>query len=676
MKKTFYITTPIYYANSLPHLGHLYTTTVVDAVNRYKKQRGFDTYFLTGTDEHGLNIQRAAEENKRTPKEQVDFIVDEYKKMYSDFGLTPENGSYDIFMRTTNDFHYEGVQKFWNQMASNKTPKGNSTIYKDFYKAWFCAACAEFKTETEFEMRDGEEVPRCLVHEQPLDRVEEESYFFRLSDYEEILLEKIENTDLIRPESRRNEIISFIKSGLQDLSISRDKKNVSWGVPVPNDDNHVMYVWVDALSNYLTAIGFGNETQSKIGWEKYWENAHHFVGKDILRFHTVYWFSFLLAAGIELPKSVYAHGMWLDGDGRKMGKTLGNVIQPKVLHEHFSTDDLRYFLLREMSFGQDGKFSYRNLIERANADLAKGLGNLSSRTLSMITKYCDGLVPDGTIHEENFIYAKRANVSPDAQELVSVLELARDEFLREFNEFNFNAGLEAIWKVIARIDKTITESAPWNLVKDEKQKETLNAVLYRATETLRWLCVLLHPVMPESTRNIYSQIGLIEDISKLDPAELKWGDLNAETKIGETSPVFPRLDENKIMKAIAEKQEEENQANEEAENNYISIDDFFKVELRAGEVLECEPVEKSEKLLKCKVDLGEESPRQILAGMAQYYSPEEMVGKKIVVVANLKPRKMMGMESQGMICAASIGDDDKPVLATFGEDVPNGARLK
>ncbi|NNF00757.1 MAG: methionine--tRNA ligase [Pyrinomonadaceae bacterium] len=674
---TFYITTPIYYANSLPHLGHLYTTTVSDVVHRYKKQRGFETFFLTGTDEHGINIQRAAEDNKRTPQEQVDFVAGELKKMFADFRLDEAGGGYDIFMRTTNEFHYEGVQVFWKQMAENSTPKGNSTIYKDFYKAWFCAPCAEFKTETEYEIREGEEIPRCLVHEKPLDRVEEESYFFRLSDYSEILLEKIEqNENLIRPESRRNEIISFIKGGLQDLSISREKKNVSWGIPVPGDKDHVMYVWVDALSNYLTAIGFGNKTQENIGWEKFWQNAHHFVGKDILRFHTVYWFSFLIAAGIELPKTVFAHGMWLDGDGRKMGKTLGNIIKPQVLHELFQTDGLRYFLLREMSFGRDGKFSYENLIERANADLAKGLGNLSSRTLSMITKYRDGLVPDGTIHEENFIYAKRAGVSPDEQELVSVLESTREEFIREFDDFNFGSGLEAVWKVIARIDKTITESAPWNLIKDEDQEETLNAVLYRATETLRWLCVLLHPVMPESTKNIYAQIGLDDDISKLDPAQLKWGDLKPGTKIGETAPVFPRLDQNKIMKAIEEKQEEENEAAKAAENNYISIDDFFKVELKVGEVLECESVPKSEKLLECKVDLGEEDPRQILAGMAQHYSPEDMVGKKIVVVSNLKPRKMMGMESQGMICAASVGEDDKPVLATFLEDVPNGARLK
>ncbi|MDQ3635559.1 MAG: methionine--tRNA ligase [Acidobacteriota bacterium] len=676
--KTFYITTPIYYANSLPHLGHLYTTTVADVVNRYKKQRGFETFFLTGTDEHGINIQRAAEENNRTPKEQVDFVAEQYKKLYVDFNLTAENGGYDIFMRTTNEFHYEAVQNFWKQIAENKTPKGNSTIYKDFYKAWFCAACAEFKTETEYEIGVGEEIPRCLVHEKQLDRVEEESYFFRLSDYEEILLEKIENDEnLIRPEARKNEIVSFIKSGLQDLSISREKKSVSWGVPVPGDVNHVMYVWMDALSNYITAIGYGNEQQKNIGFEKFWQNAHHLVGKDILRFHSVYWFSFLTAAGIDVPQMVFAHGMWLDGEGRKMGKTLGNVIEPKFLKEHFQIDAVRYFVLREMVFGQDGKFSYENLIERANADLAKGLGNLSSRTLSMITKYCDGKIPDGTIHEENFIYAKRANVSPDEQELVSILELARDEFLRKFDDYDFSVALETLWKVIQRIDKMITESAPWNLVKDENQQETLNAVLYRSTETLRWLCVLLYPVMPESMKAIYSQIGLSEDISTINPADLKYGELKSGTEIGETEGVFPRLDADKIMEDIIKTENgKRKMENEEIEDNFINIDDFFRVELKVGEVLECEAVPKSDKLLKCKVDLGEENPRQILAGMAQYYSPEEMVGKKIVVVANLKPRKMMGMESNGMICAASVGDGDKPVLATVMEDTPNGARLR
>ena len=673
MMKTFYITTPIYYANSLPHLGHLYTTTVADIVRRYKKQRGFDTFFLTGTDEHGINIQRAAETNQRTPKEQVDFVADELKKMFADFGLGKEDGGYDIFMRTTNEFHYEAVRYLWQQISANNTPKGNSTIYKDFYSAWFCAACAEFKTETEYEISDGEESPKCMIHEKLLDRVEEESYFFRLSDYDEILLDKIENIPgLVRPEARKNEIISFIKSGLQDLSISREKKSVSWGIPVPGDADHVMYVWLDALSNYVTAIGYGNEKRSGIGFEKFWPNTQHFIGKDILRQHTVYWFSFLLAANLPLPASVFAHGMWLDTRGRKMSKVLKNGIDPKSLSRNFQTDAVRYFFLREMVFGQDGKFGYENLAERANADLAKGLGNLSSRTLSMIDKYREGMVPDGTIHDKSFIYAKRVGVSPDEQELVSILESARDKFVRKFDDFEFSEALEALWRLITRIDKMITESAPWKLVKDEDQQETLNAVLYRSVETLRWLCVLLYPIMPKAMSEIYSQIGLSDDISKINPASLVWGGLKPGRKIGKTKPVFPRLNTNNIMKAIEEQHKEKIQDDQ----NFIGFDDFMKVELKVGEVLEAENVPKSVKLLKLKVDIGEESPRQILAGIAEDHSPESMIGKKIVVVANLKPRKMMGLESQGMICAASVGAKDKPVLATFDEDVPNGARLK
>lgn len=676
--KAFFITTPIYYANSLPHLGHLYTTTVADVVARYKKQRGFDTFFLTGTDEHGINIQRAAEKNGRTPQQQVDYVAGELKTLFGKFGLDSGHGGYDIFMRTTNPFHYEGAQKFWQQIAGNKTPLGNSTIYKDFYKAWFCPACAEFKTETDFEQRDGEDQPRCLVHETFLDRVEEESYFFRLSDYGDFLLDKIKaNPNLIRPESRRNEIISFIESGLQDLSISREKSVVSWGIPVPGDDNHVMYVWMDALSNYITALGYGNS--EGIGFEQFWPNAHHFIGKDILRFHTIYWFSFLLAAGIDLPVTVFAHGMWLDGDGRKMGKTLGNVIKPSVLHEHFQTDALRYFLLREMNFGKDGKFSYENLIRRSNDDLAKGLGNLSSRTLSMISKYRDGIVPSGDIREENFIFAKRGNVAADHQELVSILELARDEFIRKFDDFDFSGALETVWGVIARIDKMITEAKPWELVKDENQSETLNAVLYRATETLRWLCVLLYPVMPDSMRDIYSQIGLTGDIGDMDPAGLAFGDLEPGTTIGETVGVFPRLDQTGILKKIetaVEQPEPEEVSDVEPDDQFISIEDFIKVELRVGQILTAEKIPDADKLLKFEIDLGEEKPRQILAGLAEYYEPEKLIGRKVVVVANLKPRKMRGLESQGMICAASLEENDSPAIATFLEDVKIGARLK
>jgi methionyl-tRNA synthetase len=693
--KTFYITTPIYYANSLPHLGHLYTTTVADVLAKHKKQRGFDTYFLTGTDEHGVNIQRVAQENGKTPKQHVDFISSEMKKMFAEFGLD----NYDIFMRTTEPFHYEAVRHLWREIAANQTPKGNETIYKGFYEAWFCPNCAEFKTENEYELRAGEDVPRCLIHERPLDRVSEESYFFRLSDYGETLLKIIEeNPQKIRPEARRNEVVAFIKGGLQDLSISREKKSVSWGVPVPDDENHTIYLWVDALSNYITAIGYGNEERKFVGFEKYWRNVTHLVGKDILRFHTIYWWSFLLAAGIKLPDTVYAHGMWLDAEGRKMGKTLGNVIELDTLHKHFSTDSIRYFVLREMVFGQDGNFSYENLIERTNSDLANGLGNLSSRTLSMISRYREGSIPGGKIGEENYIFAKRAGISADEQELVSVLEHARDEFLRKFDNYEFNQALEIVWSVIKRIDTMISDSKPWELVKDENQAETLNAVLYRATETLRWLSILLYPVMPEATRKIYAQIGLSENIGQINPENLVWGELPAGTKIGETQAVFPRLDKNKIMSEIEKEKEQSAVSNQpsaekseppqtdqgqmtrdegqSSEDQFITIDDFYKVELRVGEIKVAERVPNADKLLRFEIDLGEDSLRQILAGLAEYYEPEKLIGRKVVVVANLKPRKMRGLESQGMICAASLTEDDTPALATFLEEVKNGARLK
>jgi len=693
---TFYITTPIYYANSLPHLGHLYTTIVADAVHRYKQQRGFDVFFLTGTDEHGVNIQRAAEKAGKTPKEQVDLISNELKRMFSDFGLDPANGGYDIFMRTTEPFHYQGVQHLWREIARNKTPKGNETIYKGHYEGWFCAPCAAYKLEDEYFTPDGSDVPFCSIHERPLDRVSEESYFFRLSDYAEFLLETLESDlQILKPESRRNEVISFIKGGLQDLSISRERKSVSWGVPVPGDDDHVMYVWLDALSNYITAIGYGNDRDGSVGFEKYWQNAIHLVGKDILRFHTVYWFSFLKAAGLPLPRTVYAHGMWLDSDGRKMGKTLGNVIEVDVLHQHFQVDAVRYFCLREMVFGQDGKFGYENLIERANSDLASGLGNLLSRTVSMIQKYREGRIPSGKIAEANYLMARRAGIDPDGQEIVSVVQHARDEFIRRFDNYEFSLALETLWAVIARVDKMISDAKPWELAKDEKNAETLNAVLYRSAETIRWLATMVYPAMPRSAEDIYSQLGLQADVSSLDPASLVWGSLEPGTSIGEIVGIFPRIDRTKVMNEINEMVSKKTElsaevqtpsepapavtgpgAAEQPDDSFITIDDFLKVELRVGQITVAERVPKADKLLRFEVDLGEEQPRQILAGLAEYYEPEKLVGRKVVVVANLKPRMMRGLESQGMICAASLTEEDTPAIATFLEDVKIGARLK
>jgi methionyl-tRNA synthetase len=711
--KTFYVTTPIYYVNREPHLGSLYTTIIADCLTRHKRQRGFQTFFLTGTDEHGINIQRIAEREDITPREHADRIATQFKRMFSVFKLDTMHGGYDIFMRTTEPFHYEGVSELWRRVARNKSPQGRENIYKGFYEGWFCASCAAYKTEDEYRKAEAEGAPPlCLEHNIPLDRVAEESYFFRLGDYAETLLELFAQPGFVRPESRRNEVISFVRGGLQDLSVSRLKSSVSWAIPVPDDPNHTIYLWIDALSNYITAIGFGNEERERAaGFEKFWPGVH-LVGKDILRFHAVYWPAFLIAAGLEPPKTVYAHGMLLDGEGRKMSKTLGNTIDLDVLHEHFQTDAVRYFCLREVVFGQDAKFSYEALIDRANSDLASGLGNLSSRTLTMINRYCQGAVPAQSISEERYLDAKRAGVDPDPQALASAIEHARDQFILFFDDFAFSRAIETAWGIVARVDKMLSDAKPWELVKAEEQQQTLQSVLYRAAEALRWLCVLLYPVMPEATARIYEQLGLTGSPADVDPASLRWGGLQEGTRIGEVKALFPRIDKAKTMSEIEKTNEQTGGAHAteadavqgsptvsetkpeppmkgaseadavagaqtvEGVKQFIEITDFAKIELRVGEVLTAERVPKSDKLLRFTIDLGEESPRQVLAGIAEYYEPEKMVGRKLVVVANLKPRKLRGFESQGMILAASIGEEGRPVIATFTEDVPNGARLK
>ncbi|HVF48458.1 MAG TPA: methionine--tRNA ligase subunit beta, partial [Pyrinomonadaceae bacterium] len=619
-------------------------------------------------------------------------------------------------------------------------------IYKGFYEGWFCPPCATFKTEDEYTRPAVEgDAPLCLIHETPLDRVSEESYFFRLSDYDEALLELNEaRPDFIRPEARRNEVMSFIRSGLQDLSISRLKTSVSWAIPVPDDETHTIYIWFDALSNYITALGWGNDEQRQRElFEKFWP-AVHLIGKDILRQHAIYWPAFLMAAGVELPRAVVAHGTWLDHIGRKMSKTIGNTVNPFLLHRHIGNDPTRYFCLREMSFGQDSKVGYETIVERVNSDLASGLGNLASRTLTMIHRYSDALVPDGEIAEERRLQAKRAGVETDAQSLATALEHARNQFVAQMEELAFHRALEVVWSAIARVDKLISEAKPWELAKNDEQRATLNAVLYRAAETLRWLAVMLYPLLPESCAALWRQLGLSEDLTKLDPAQLTWGGLPVGTRLGEVTPLFPRLDKAKIMSEIenenanqttavnsgthatqaavpgaptatetktdappmrgateadavpqaaqasaaadataGESQQGANasvaQPPEGAAQGVVSligIEDFAKVEMRVGEILTAERVPKADKLLRFTIDVGESTPRQVLAGIAQYYEPENLVGRKIVVVSNLQPRKLRGLESQGMVLAASVGDEGRPVLATFTEDVPNGARLK
>ena len=661
-----YLTTPIYYANGLPHLGHLYTSIVADVLALHWRQCGHETLLLTGTDEHGINIQRTAEAAGRTPKEQVDSVSEAFRETFRKFGLT----RFDIFMRTTDESHMRGAQYFWKQIAGRKTPKGNENIYKGHYEGWFCAPCAAFKSDDELTVVEGGGNPLCNDHERSVERISEESYFFRLSDYEDALIRILEEEpQRIEPESRRNEVLAFVRRGLQDLSISREVKSVSWGIPVPGDSNHVMYVWLDALSNYITALGYGSEDDS--AFKKYWGGAVHLVGKDILRFHTVYWWSFLKAAGLDLPIKVFSHGMWLDSKGRKMGKTLGNVVELEDLRSRFPVDSIRYFVLRDMVFGQDGNFGYQNLLERANADLANGLGNLASRTVSMIQKYRGGQVPGSTAEEVERLF-------PGFGESLSE---ARERFLRGFGEFQLNQGIESVWGIVRRTDLFISDNKPWALAKDPEKHADLDTVLRVAWESLRWIVTMAYPVMPDSCSQLARLLGFeVGNPNELTPDVSIAGKVSDESAI-----VFPRLDKDEIMSDRQKEDGKDSNGVTEVrtevaappENEYITIDDFLKVELRVGEIKVAERIPDADKLLRFEIDLGEGRNRQILAGLAEHYDPDTLIGRKVVVVANLKPRKMRGLESEGMICAASLeNSDDKPSIATFLEDVNIGARVK
>jgi methionyl-tRNA synthetase len=673
-ENTFYVTTPIFYVNAKPHIGHAYPTFVADTLTRFYRQRGIDSYFLTGTDEHGINIERKAASRGIEVTKHVEEIVDEFKTAFAALGI-----EYDQWIRTTDPRHEAAVAKLWRILDE----RGH--IYKSRYEGWYCPNCNEFK-----DVDEKASDPMCPVHERPLERLAEESYFFRLSAFQQPLLDYYAaHPEFVQPDVRRNEVISFVSGGLKDLSISR--VSVKWGIPVPGDPNHTIYVWFDALSNYITALGWGSDEQSKL--DRYWP-AMHIVGKDILRLHAVHWPAFLMAAGIELPRTVYAHGMLLRG-GQKMGKTLGNAIDLGVLKRHFVPDLIRYFLLREVAFGQDGEVTYEALIDRVNSDLADGLGNLASRTLTMVRNYFDGVPPRLSNDQQRGI----ADVS-------SRIEDAKRRFNEEFVALNFSRGLEAAWSGIACVDKFITDNQPWKLAKEPAARAQLESVLATAYEALRHLVPLVAPALPETSREIWNQMGLGGDPLNTDPNKAVWGEPIESSKIDRISPAFPKLDKGKIMAEIekesaalaGEQSKSEDSASQRGQASegvaqqggmpalpdvpappaaqVITIDDFVKVELRAATVLEAEKVPKADKLLRLIVDMGEAQPRQILAGIAQHYSPEEVVGRKIIVVANLAPRKLRGLESNGMLLAASVGEDDKPVLATFTEDVPNGARLK